>query len=204
MKRIFIMLFLLVLLVPSICLSAENEFTFSNGIKFGDDIGTVRNNANMELSLFSTKDTLLYSGYMFNFKASVRYDFDINNKLTDIVCFFTKDNSYDSDYQLKVLKESLTKEFGLPIEMEEGYTFAITGKAFEAAMYMVDSAKGSGEKGGIRSYCEWLVTYPEYTVKIDLVNVVYSYGDQKYYTYQNDVSFCRFTEEEYKSIVNNQ
>ena len=159
------------------------ETTLTQSEEYDDMfVGTIAGYDNADCSFFFDSDGKLIS---------MKYGFDN--------CFSTRDNG-DSIYE--TLYDSLKRKYDDPLGYSNGSCYMITGPAVNSmAMWVYVLGALDGYKADYIDYDEWVVDAGDYNVKIDLT--YYYLRDSDYeYEYYLELSYLKFTDEEYDEAIN--
>lgn len=196
--------FLVVALILTMICSfacAEDGFVLRNGIVFGDTIDDI---VEKETVLKRTNDnSFKFTGRIAGFDDSeCEFYFDDEGKLESMLYSFdcySKDTT-TSDY--KTLYDSLVRKYGKPKGNRGGSCELITGPAIDRmAFWVYLFGEFDGCSADYYDYDEWVVDCTDYHVKIDLTS--YYYRNKEYeYTYSINLSYHKYTDEEFQEAVN--
>lgn len=191
---------LVCLLLLNMNVFAEEEFTLRNGILFGD---TMEDILQKEQTLIrSGDDSTSFTGRIAGFDgATCDFEFDDDDKLISMTYGFdcsSKDSMKD-DY--KTLYSSLVRQYGAAEGNTGGSCELITGPAISRmAMWVYLFGEVDGWAADYYDYDEWIIDCSDYHVKIDLVSYYYRNSDYEY-TYIIDLSYHKYTDEDYEAAV---
>lgn len=228
MKRVISILSLLALLASLFPVAfADDTFTLRDGIEFGDTLDTVESK-NKTLKKVTTCKQYNYirtaninsvdwleqafkkypdNGVWFNGKILGWADMDCGFFFRDDALIgmnysfpFTKYGSDSAVACYRDIRDSLIKKYGEPLDISDGYTFVLTGPAFERMnrVKYLSAWEVTSEVETIDTK-EWYIEKESYNVKIDLV--IYTYSRNKSYDIFIDLSYQKFTPEEYEKAL---
>lgn len=204
MKK-WVALLMTICLMVSVCglASAAEDFELRQGIRFGDTMATI---LLKESTLVRESETSnWFNGRIAGYdNAQCGFYFDDDDKLVSMDYSFgdkiCTDKSEATDVY-KTLYDSLVRKYGSPKGNTGGNVELITGPAIDRmALYVYLFGGLTGYSGDYVDYDEWIVDCGSYNVKIDLISYYYRNSDYEYF-YHVDVSYHRYTDEEYNAEV---
>lgn len=224
MKRLLCVFFVLMILLSACPWAyADDEFTLRDGILFGDTIEDIDSKISSLKKVSSCKQyDYLYCEETWKKQAFKKYPDNAtwyNGTILgwpnmDCGFFFQDDKlvgmdysfpftSYSSDAAVacyKDIRDSLIKKYGDALNISEGYSFILTGPAFERKnrISYLSAWEYSSKVEEIDSK-EWFIEKDSFYVKIDLV--IYTYSKKSVYDIFIDLSYQMFTPEEYEAAI---
>ena len=197
----FVICLTILLFLLSTCL-AEDGFTLRDGILFGDTIDDI---VSKETSLQRTgDDSNWFKGRIAGYDNSeCGFYFDDDGKLVSMCYSFSNAcTSRDTTNDVyKTLYQSLVRQYGKAIGNTGGSVELITGPAIDRMtlwVYLLGALENNA--GDYYDYDEWIIDQENYHVKIDLIS--YYYRDDSYeYSYFVDLSYHKYTDEDYQKAV---
>lgn len=205
-KRLTALILSVALLFTATCAFADSEdegFTLRSGIKFGDTLDDIVAKETTLTRSEENDDTFVgtIAGYD---DAECSFDFDDDGKMISMTYkfddSFTTRDSGDSMYE--TLYDSLKRKYDDPIGNSGGSCELIIGPALSSmALWVYWLGTLDGYKADYIDYDEWVVDAGDYNVKIDLA--YYYLRDSDYeYEYYLELSYLKFTDEEYDEAIN--
>lgn len=200
MKKITCLILMIVMLLSNAAF-AEEEFTLRKGIMFGDTMDVI---LQKETSLTRKSETSnAFTGKIAGYSdATCEFAFDDNDGLKSMTYYFdcfsrdTTESTYDTLY------DSLVRQYGKAVGNTNGSCEIITGPAIDSmALWVYFMGELDGCSADYYDYDEWIIKCTDYNVKIDLVSFYYRDDDFEY-TYKVEVSYLKYTDEEYDAEIN--
>ena len=204
-KRLTALVLSVALLFTAACAFADSEdegFTLRSGIEFGDTMDDI---IAKETTLTRSGESDTFIGTIAGYDdADCSFSFDDDGKLVSMEysfndSFSTRDSG-DSMYE--TLYDSLKRKYDDPIGYSGGSCYLIIGPALSSmAIWVYGLGTLDGYKADYIDYDEWVVDAGDYNVKIDLA--YYYLRDSDYeYEYYLELSYLKFTDEEYDEAIN--
>lgn len=191
---------ILICIVMTISCACAEEFSLRSGIHFGDTIETI---VQKEKTLTRNgSDSTSFTGKIAGFDdASCEFSFDENEKLISMMYEFDCFSRESTKNNYKTLYDSLVRKYGSPEGNTGGNCELITGPAIDRmALWVYLFGELDGWSADYYDYDEWIVDCTDYYVKIDLVSYYYRNDDYEY-TYTVDLSYHKYTAEDYQAEI---
>ena len=205
-KRLTALVLSVALLFTAACAFADSEeegFTLRSGIEFGDTLDDIVAKETTLTRSEENDDTFVgtIAGYD---DAECSFSFDDDGKLVSMEyrfddSFTTRDSG---DLMYETLYDSLKRKYDDPLGYSNGSCYMITGPAISnmaITVYLLGAQDGF--KADYIDYDEWVVDAGDYNVKIELTYYYLCNSDYKY-KYHLELSYLKFTDEEYDEAIN--
>ena len=188
----------------------ESSFSLRNGIMFGDTLEDIKSKEtfviNEKKSFYGEDDDksamvvteeVTISGY----DGYITFLFDKEGKLNEMGYTFSKISNQDNTNRYDVLKSSLSRKYGDPLDINDGFYFPINTVLF----YLHGVISQEYNSGEIQDYDEWVVDINKKEhVKIDLFSVSDKGGYNSKTTYETNIAYKYYTDEELAEAVQSQ
>lgn len=186
--------------------SSEEQFSFRNGIHFGDTVEVVWEKEEKLTPDTTYGETNVFKGEIAGYKdATCIYFFEgDNNGMSDVYYSFDKKSGINSRDALTAaydkLNESLVRQYGEPLGFEDGNFYLFKGRAIDLMILDLGIFSFVSKENGFLAYDEWIVEYPTEKVKIDETAFYYTdyKGDKVYHLL---VSYTPFNDETLTSLI---
>lgn len=188
MKRFFIILLSMLILLPNIAIG--EDFSLRNGIKFGDSIDDVLNKETVSIDKIDRKIGIVNTvrGSISNISGTyVQYMFD-DGKLNQMNYRYPSGGELLASMSYELINNGLIEKYGQPLNDRQKETVVQRGLLLNASFIVVFS------NGYIQSSDEWFIKKNGYGVKIEHV----SYYDGK--EFQHDLSYAIVSDDELKKL----
>lgn len=174
------------------------NFSYRNGIVFGDTMDAIISKETHELNTIDReKGNIKTSQFnLMNIKDSyIQYYFGYSkNKLEKITYHFGQaDSIWIAFPEYDIINSDLIEKYGEPLGYENGDHYKVWNGVLQSSSFAVDMFKVMGVYAELIDYDEWVLKYPDYSVKIE--HAYYAYRNEMNKTvYSHGLSFARFEE----------
>ncbi len=183
----------------------EEQFSFRNGILFGDTVDVVWEKEDKLIPDTTYGENNVFKGEIAGYKnASCIFFFEgENNGLSDIYYSFDKKSGMNSKESLMAayekLNESLVRQYGDPLGLTDGEFYIFHGRAIDIMLMDLGIFSMISKDNRYLDYDEWIIDFPSGKIKIDETAFYYTdYKGDK--VYQLLVSYTPFNEEQLSDL----